>query len=144
MSLRVLLITAAIAGVVGGTSGHAGDVRRGAEADPDAGRPGVALPKTPAGRQLAAIAELEADGRLARQPHVVRLVADARRETPEATFAELAERLELHRSTVQRALERVEWLAAHDDEPGGLGSPDVDGGRQRGRPDRAAGAAASA
>ena len=51
-----------------------------------------------AGRQLAAIDELEADGRLAEQPYVVRLVADARRETPEATLAELAERLELHRS----------------------------------------------
>ena len=59
-----------------------------------------------AGRQLAAIDALEADGRLAEQPHVVRLVADARRETPEATLAELAERLGLHRSAVQRALER--------------------------------------
>ena len=38
-----------------------------------------------AGRQLDAIAVLEADGRLAGQPYVVRLVAEARRETPEAT-----------------------------------------------------------
>ena len=68
-----------------------------------------------AGRQLAAIDELERDGRLAKQPYAVRVVAEARRETPEATFAELAERLDLHRSTVQRALERLEWLAAHDD-----------------------------
>jgi cell division protein WhiA len=69
-----------------------------------------------AGRQLAAIAELEADGRLAEQPYTVRLVATGRRETPEATYAELAERLSIHRSAVQRALERVEWLAVHGDE----------------------------
>jgi len=68
-----------------------------------------------AGRQLAAIDELERDGRLAKQPFALRTVAEARRETPEATFAELAERLDLHRSTVQRALERLEWLAAHDE-----------------------------
>ena len=35
-----------------------------------------------AGRQIAAIEELDADGRLASQPPVVRLVADARRERP--------------------------------------------------------------
>jgi DNA-binding transcriptional ArsR family regulator len=69
-----------------------------------------------AGRQIAAIEELEADGRLADQPYVVRLVADARRGTPEATLGELAERLGLHRSAVQRALERVERLALHPDE----------------------------
>lgn len=66
-----------------------------------------------AGRQLAAIDQLEADGRLGEQPYVVRVVAEARRETPEATLAELAERLGLHRSGVQRALERVERLAFH-------------------------------
>jgi len=64
-----------------------------------------------AGRQLDAIAVLDADGRLAEQPYLVRLVADARRETPEATLTELAARLELHRSAVQRALERLERLA---------------------------------
>lgn len=64
-----------------------------------------------AGRQLDAIATLEADGRLTEQPYVVRLVADARRETPEATLSELAERLDLHRSAVQRALERMERLS---------------------------------
>jgi hypothetical protein len=69
-----------------------------------------------AGRQLDAIAVLEADGRLAHQPEVVRMVAAARRETPEATLSELAERLHLHRSAVQRALERMEDLAEHDDE----------------------------
>lgn len=69
-----------------------------------------------AARQLRAIDLLEADGRLPDQPPVVRLVAAARRETPEATFAELAERLGLHRSTVQRALERLERLALHEAE----------------------------
>ena len=67
-----------------------------------------------AGRLLDAIAQLEADGRLQDQPYVVRLVADARRETPEATLTELAERLELHRSAVQRALERIERLAEEE------------------------------
>jgi DNA-binding transcriptional regulator WhiA len=64
-----------------------------------------------AGRQLDAIAVLDDDGRLLDQPYVVRLVADARRATPEATLTELAERLDLHRSAVQRALERIERLA---------------------------------
>jgi DNA-binding transcriptional regulator WhiA len=64
-----------------------------------------------AGRQLAAIDLLESDGRLRSQPYTVRLVAHGRRETPEATLGELADRLELHRSAVQRALERVERLA---------------------------------
>jgi hypothetical protein len=72
-----------------------------------------------AGRQIAAIDELEVDGRLAEQPYAVRLVADARRGTPEATLGELAERLGLHRSAVQRALERVERLALHADEGAG-------------------------
>jgi hypothetical protein len=70
-----------------------------------------------AGRQLDAIAQLDADGRLQEQSYVVRLVAEARRETPEATLTELAERLELHRSAVQRALERMERLAADDHAP---------------------------
>jgi hypothetical protein len=67
-------------------------------------------------RQLEAIEMVAADGRLAEQPYVVRLVADARVEEPEATFSELAERLGLHRSAVQRALERIERLALHADE----------------------------
>ena len=66
-----------------------------------------------AGRQLAAIDQVEADGRLAQQPYVVRIVAEARRETPEATLADLAERLGVHRSAVQRALDRIERLALH-------------------------------
>ena len=64
-----------------------------------------------AGRQLDAIAALTADGRLAEQPPTVRAVAAARRETPEATLVELAERLAIHRSAVQRALDRIERLA---------------------------------
>lgn len=64
-----------------------------------------------AGRQLEAIATLASDGRLESEPSTVRLVAAARRETPEATLGELAERLVIHRSAVQRALERIERLA---------------------------------
>lgn len=70
-----------------------------------------------AGRQLAAIDQVEADGHLEDQPYAVRLVAQARRETPESTLAELGERLGMHRSGVQRALERIERLAMHG-EPG--------------------------
>jgi DNA-binding protein WhiA len=70
-----------------------------------------------AGRQLDAIAVLDADGRLPEQPYAVRLVADARRETPEATLTELAERLDVHRSAVQRALERIERLAEMEPAP---------------------------
>lgn len=62
-------------------------------------------------RQLEAIAVLAADGRLAAQSHPVRAVAAARREIPEATLAELAERAGVHRSAAQRALERLERLA---------------------------------
>ncbi|HEX3265711.1 MAG TPA: DNA-binding protein WhiA [Candidatus Limnocylindrales bacterium] len=64
-----------------------------------------------AGRQIDAIESLAADGRLAEQSPTIRSVAAARRETPEATLGELAERLSLHRSAVQRALDRIERLA---------------------------------
>ncbi len=76
-----------------------------------------------AGRQLDAIATLDADGRLMTQSYVVRMVADARRETPEASLGELAERLEIHRSAVQRALERMERLAALDPSTDASGRP---------------------
>ena len=46
-----------------------------------------------AARQVAAIATLEADGRLADQPESVRAVAALRRRTPEASLAELAAEL---------------------------------------------------
>ncbi|HYL41391.1 MAG TPA: DNA-binding protein WhiA [Candidatus Binatus sp.] len=74
----------------------------------------VARSVSAAGRQIAAIDELAADGRLGEQPYLVRLVAAGRRETPEATISELADRLGVHRSAVQRALERLERLALHD------------------------------
>jgi DNA-binding transcriptional ArsR family regulator len=94
-----------------------------------------------AGRQMAAIEELTASGELAEQPYVVRSVAEARRETPEATLGELAERLGIQRSTVQRALERIERLALapdHGDGPGRRPRPTmrtaVVPGRPRARP----------
>jgi hypothetical protein len=83
------------------------------------------------GRQLAAIDALEADGRLGKQPRTVRAVAEARRETPEASLSEIAVRLDLHRSAVQRALDRMERLVLHDDQGVGL--------RSRHRPYGAAG-----
>ena len=64
-----------------------------------------------AARQLDAIDALSADGRLAEESLTVRMIAAARRETPEATITELAERLDIHRSAVQRALDRIERLA---------------------------------
>ncbi|MGH2512975.1 MAG: DNA-binding protein WhiA [Candidatus Limnocylindrales bacterium] len=70
-----------------------------------------------AGRQLAAIDRLASDGRLMTLPAQVRQIADARRTTPEATLTELAEGLELHRSTVQRGLERIEELAGDPESP---------------------------
>ena len=81
------------------------------------------------GRSLAAIEALDGDGRLAAQPYVVRVGADARRSSPESTLAELAEALGLHRSAVQRALERIERLALHEDAPAGRRS-----GRRSTRP----------
>ncbi|MBI3746016.1 MAG: DNA-binding protein WhiA, partial [Chloroflexi bacterium] len=75
-----------------------------------------------AGRQLAAIELLAGDGRLAEQPHVVRVVAEARVETPEATLADLAARLGLHRSGVQRAFERLERVALHGEPSGTEGA----------------------
>jgi DNA-binding protein WhiA len=84
---------------------------------------------TASARQIEAIAAVESDGRLAAQPYVVRLVADARREEPEATLSDLAERLGIHRSAVQRAVERIERLALHPDEGAGRRSASP-----RGRP----------
>ena len=66
-------------------------------------------------RQVEAIDRLESEGRLSSLSPTASRVAEARREEPEATLAELSERLGMHRSAVQRALERVEWLALHED-----------------------------
>jgi hypothetical protein len=96
----------------------------------------VARSVAAAGRQLAAIDTLEADGRLERQSATVKTVAAARRETPEASLSEIAERLELHRSAVQRALDRMEALTLHEDGGVGLRSrsrpsgPRTDAGRR--------------
>jgi hypothetical protein len=70
-------------------------------------------------RQVAAIGRLAGDGRLERLPSFVREVAAGRRDAPEASLAELAERLESTRSAVQRALARLESLALHPPGPGG-------------------------
>ena len=70
-------------------------------------------------------------------------MAEARRETPEASLSEIAARLDLHRSAVQRALDRLERLALHDDE--GIGRRGGGGrtGRGGGREGTAGGAGAS-
>jgi hypothetical protein len=64
-----------------------------------------------AGRQIAAIDAVEASGGLGQVSPVVRAVARARRESPDASLTELAERTNLHRSRVQRALDRLDRLA---------------------------------
>ena len=89
-----------------------------------------------AGRQIAAIERLEASGRLAEQGRSVRSVAAARLETPEATLAELAERLGLSRSAVQRALDRIEFLDLHDEEGIGLRGERDELGKPGGRGER--------
>jgi WhiA C-terminal HTH domain/WhiA LAGLIDADG-like domain len=78
-----------------------------------------------AARQLGAIEELGADGRLAALPRDGRVVAQARRDAPEATLGELAEATGLHRSAVQRELRRIERLAA--DGPTGAAVDEVEG-----------------
>jgi DNA-binding protein WhiA len=64
-----------------------------------------------ASRQLAAIDQLEASGELEHLPAAARLLARLRREAPEATFTELAQRLGISRARVQRALDRLEKAA---------------------------------
>jgi hypothetical protein len=83
-----------------------------------------------AGRQLAAIEQLDSVGQLTRQPPVVRAIAEGRRRTPEATLGELAARLGYHRSAVQRALDRLERLAADAAQPGSVGSARRSPGRR--------------
>ena len=63
-------------------------------------------------RQLAEIDELERSGRLSDLPATVRELARARREMPEATYTELAERLGTSRAKVQRDFERLAAAAA--------------------------------
>jgi DNA-binding protein WhiA len=79
-------------------------------------------------RQLQAIASLAADGRLAGERKAVQAVAGARRAIPDGTLAELAADLGVTRSSVQRALERIERLARHPfvaDAPFGPGQEDA-------------------
>ncbi len=64
-------------------------------------------------RQLEAIVRLQGDGRLAAEREAVRVVARARLRDPDATLGELAAELGVTRSSVQRALERIERLALH-------------------------------
>jgi len=59
-------------------------------------------------RQLAAVEALQASDRLESLPPTVRRVARARQAAPEASISDLAQELELGRSVVQRALERLE------------------------------------
>lgn len=65
-----------------------------------------------AARQREAIDELATEGGLGALPSEARAVAQARRDAPEASLGELADATGLHRSTVQRELQRIERLAA--------------------------------
>lgn len=65
-------------------------------------------------RQLAEIDALEQRGDLRRLPKEARRVAAERRRAPEATFSELAIRLDLSRSQVQRAFDLIGSVALHD------------------------------
>jgi DNA-binding MarR family transcriptional regulator len=65
-------------------------------------------------RQLEAIDRLQNDGRLDTLPELVRAVARERQALPEASLSELAERLGIARTRVQRALERLVETAAEE------------------------------
>ncbi|HEY7024020.1 MAG TPA: DNA-binding protein WhiA [Candidatus Limnocylindrales bacterium] len=64
-------------------------------------------------RQLAEIDALEQRGKLRRLPKDARRVAVERRRAPEATFSELAAKLDMSRSQVQRAFEMIGSAALH-------------------------------
>lgn len=74
-------------------------------------------------RQLQAIETLAAEGRLAGLPTLARDVAALRQAQPEASLAELARELGESRGRVQRALERLEDLAALGPDAGDVGGP---------------------
>ena len=65
-----------------------------------------------AARQRDAIEQLAAEGGLGTLPADGRMVAQARLDAPEASLGELADATGLHRSTVQRELQRIERLTA--------------------------------
>jgi len=85
-----------------------GDLNRQLNAETANLRRGIAS----SARQVAAVEVLGVDGRIEALPPVVRSVARARVAAPEASISELAAELALGRSTVQRALERIEAEAA--------------------------------
>jgi hypothetical protein len=68
-------------------------------------------------RQLEAIATLAGDGRLDILPVHVRAVARERQALPEASLGELAQRLDVGRTRVQRALERLVAMAEEEAAP---------------------------
>jgi hypothetical protein len=63
-------------------------------------------------RQVAAVESLQASGRFDELPVQVRVVGRARLAAPEASISDLADDLDLGRSAVQRALERLEAEAS--------------------------------
>ena len=65
-------------------------------------------------RQLAEIDALERRGLLRGLPRDARRVATERRRAPEATLSELAAKLDLSRSRVQRAFDAIGSAAIHD------------------------------
>jgi DNA-binding protein WhiA len=65
-------------------------------------------------RQLAEIDALEARGALRRLPKDARRVAAERRRAPEATFSELAAKLDMSRSQVQRYFDLIGSATLHD------------------------------
>jgi DNA-binding protein WhiA len=65
-----------------------------------------------AARQVAAIESLQASGRFDGLPAAVRIVGRSRLAAPEASISELADELDIGRSSVQRALGRLEAEAA--------------------------------
>ena len=66
-------------------------------------------------RQLAEIDALERRGDLKRLPRDARRVAAERRREPSATFSELAAKLDMSRSQVQRAFELIGSAALHEE-----------------------------
>ena len=85
-----------------------GDLNRQLNAETANLRRGIAS----SARQVAAIETLQASGRFEALPVQVRTVGRARLRAPEASISELATELDLGRSAVQRALERLGAEAA--------------------------------
>lgn len=85
-----------------------GDLNRQLNAETANLRRGIAS----SARQVAAVETLQASGRLEAMPVQMRTVGRARLTAPEASISELATELDLSRSAVQRALERLQSEAA--------------------------------